>query len=203
MNTATATLCKSAGAPAWQLLAAMLVGRLNGSSRRDTSPDDDCADETDEDDVAADAASHESPAGEADQEHSMWRPAVHVPARKLLTCLRLAATFGHPDILAPLAKPGAITVLRNIDHADLELVVGVLRTVLPNQGWQLFHPSLSDYTSSKTSDERFQRELCKLIDKKTPALVLLPAGVDLPRHMTLPGIANFTLSPITPDVLQA
>jgi len=160
-------------------------------------------DEADPEDAAAEALSTSIAAAETADGPSPLRPAVAVPARKLLTCLRLAATFRHSDALEPLAKPGAITVLRIIDLADIDLVAGVLRTVLPKQGWRLYYPTSSDYTSSKSAEERFQRESFKIVDETEPALVLLPSGTELPPHLTLSGITKFTLSPITGDILLA
>lgn len=42
-------------------------------------------------------------------------PPQPIPARQLLTCLRLAATFGSHNALAVLVDPGAFTVLRGFD----------------------------------------------------------------------------------------
>ncbi len=120
-----------------------------------------------------------------------------------MTCLRLAATFGSADALAPLREPGALTVLRGIEANDLELATGVLKRVLPDQGWTITRPSVSQDTVTKSAAERFQRDLIKLLDVMTPALILQPLDVAVPAHLRLPGVTVFNFAPISANLLLA
>lgn len=96
-----------------------------------------------------------------------------------------------------------MTVLRGIEANDLELATGVLKRVLPDQGWTITRPSVSEDTVSKSAAERFQRELVKLLDVMTPALILQPLDVAVPAHLRLPGVTVFNFAPISADLLLA
>ena len=149
------------------------------------------ADETDVDDA---------PRGELRVAYGPPKP---IPARQLLTCLRLAATFGSHDTLATLGDPGAFTVLRGFDLQDLELISQVLKDVFPDQGWSVAKPSVNDDAISKLAQERFLRHLNTLLDSRKPVLVLQPVGVTLPAHLRQPGIRTFDFASISADILLA
>ncbi len=128
-------------------------------------------------------------------------PPQPIPARQLLTCLRLAATFGSVDTLAALVDPGAFTVLRGFDVPDLDLIARVLKDVFPEQRWSIAKPSVDADAISKSAEERFLRQLNTLLDSRKPVLVLQPVGVTLPTHLRQPGIRTFDFAPISADIL--
>jgi MoxR-like ATPase len=124
-----------------------------------------------------------------------------LPTRRLLTILRLAATFVSEEALEPLRLRAAVTILRGIDARDLTLVTEGLKVALPDQGWRVLAPSVSEDAVSKTSAERFLREIDRLLDTTAPVLILLPFDIALPAHLQQPGVASFTYAPISADIL--
>lgn len=128
-------------------------------------------------------------------------PPATLPARRLLTCLRLAATFVSEEALEPLRLRGAVTILRGIDVSDLPLIMEGLKTALPDHGWRVVAPSVSEDAVSKTSAERFLREIDRSLDTMAPVLILLPFDIALPAHLQQPGVASFTYAPISGDIL--
>jgi len=128
-------------------------------------------------------------------------PPATLPARRLLTCLRLAATFVSEEALEPLRLRGAVTILRGIDVSDITLVTEELKVACPDQGWRVLVPSVSEGAISKTSAERFLREIDRSLDTMAPVLILLPFDIVLPAHLQQPGVASFTYAPISGDIL--
>lgn len=131
------------------------------------------------------------------------KPPSPIPARRLLACIRLAATFGTAEALAPSRNPGALTLLHGIDVQDLDLVAGVLKSVLPDQGWTVLRPSVSDDAVSKLAGDRFAREIVGLVDTVVPALVLHPRDLALCAPLRQPGVTAFGFAPISADILLA
>jgi hypothetical protein len=128
-------------------------------------------------------------------------PPATLPTRRLLTILRLAATFISEEALEPLRLRGAVTILRGIDVSDLTLVTESLKVAFPEQGWRVLVPSVSEGAISKTSAERFLREIDRSLDTMAPVLILLPFDIALPAHLQQPGVASFTYAPISADIL--
>lgn len=128
-------------------------------------------------------------------------PPATLPARRLLTILRLAATFVSEEALEPLRLRGAVTILRGIDVSDITLVTEELKVACPDQGWRVLVPSVSEGAISKTSAERFLREIDRSLDTMAPVLILLPFDIVLPAHLQQPGVASFTYAPISGDIL--
>jgi hypothetical protein len=128
-------------------------------------------------------------------------PPATLPTRRLLTILRLAATFVSEEALEPLRLRGAVTILRGIDVSDLPLIMEGLKTALPDHGWRVVAPSVSEDAVSKTSAERFLREIDRSLDTMAPVLILLPFDIALPAHLQQPGVASFTYAPISADIL--
>ena len=128
-------------------------------------------------------------------------PPATLPTRRLLAILRLAATFVSAEALEPLRLRGAVTILRGIDVRDLTLVTEGLKVAFPDQGWRVLEPSVSEGAVSKTSAERFLREIDRLLDTMAPVLILLPFDIVLPAHLQQPGVASFTYAPISADIL--
>lgn len=193
--------------PAWQFLSDMLVTRLdaavNGRPKIDAPVDDDTSSVSDLGDEA-DPEPPIEPRREPVPKQGCSTPSTKpIPARRLLTCLRLAASFGSLDALLPLSAPGAISVLRDIDVPDLDSVTETLRNVLPDRGWRVLHPQVTDLAINKHCEDRFRRDLITMLDKAAPALILQPAGLSLPPHLSQPGISTFAFSPITSEILCA
>jgi MoxR-like ATPase len=128
-------------------------------------------------------------------------PPATLPTRRLLTILRLAATFVSEQALEPLRLRGAVTILRGIDVTDLTLVTEELKVACHEQGWRVLVPSVSEGAISKTSAERFLREVDRSLDTMAPVLILLPFDIALPAHLQQPGVASFTYAPISADIL--
>jgi len=141
------------------------------------------------------------PAEAAPMEPASAAPPATLPTRRLLTILRLAGTFVSEEALEPLRLRGAVTILRGIDVRDLPLIMEGLKTALPDQGWRVLEPSVSEGAVSKTSAERFLREIDRLLDTMAPVLILLPFDIALPAHLQQPGVASFTYAPISADIL--
>lgn len=141
------------------------------------------------------------PAEAAPMEPAEAAPPAMLPTRRLLTCLRLAATFVSEEALEPLRLRGAVTILRGIDVSDLTLVTEELKMACPDQGWRVLVPSVSEGAISKTSAERFLREIDRSLDTMAPVLILLPSEIALPAHLQQPGVASFTYQPISADIL--
>ncbi len=188
---------------AWQFLSDMLVARLdaavNGRPKIAAPVDGDSS-------SAGDLVDEDHPGSRLEpvaQQGCSTPSAKPIPARRLLTCLRLAASFGSLDALLPLSAPGAISVLREIDIPDLDSVTETLRTVLPDRGLRIVHPQVRDLAIDKHCEDRFRRDLITILDKAAPALILQPAGLSLPAHLSQPGISTFAFSPITSEILCA
>jgi len=128
-------------------------------------------------------------------------PPATLPTRRLLTVLRLAATFVSEEALEPLRLRGAVTFLRGIDVRDLTLITEGLKVAFPDQGWRVLAPSMSEDAVSKTSAERFLREIDRSLDTMAPVLILLPFDIVLPAHLQQSGVASFTYAPISADIL--
>ena len=141
------------------------------------------------------------PAEAAPMEPASAAPPATLPTRRLLTILRLAATFVSEEALEPLRLRGAVTILRGIDVSDLTLVTEELKVACPDQGWRVLVPSVSEGAISKTSAERFLREIDRSLDTMAPVLILLPFEIALPAHLQQPGVARFTYAPISADIL--
>ncbi len=141
------------------------------------------------------------PAEAAPMESASAAPPATLPTRRLLTILRLAGTFVSEEALEPLRLRGAVTILRGIDVSDLPLIMEGLKTALPDQGWRVLAPSVSEDAVSKTSAERFLREIDRSLDTMAPVLILLPFDIVLPAHLQQSGVASFTYAPISADIL--
>ena len=141
------------------------------------------------------------PAEAAPMEPASAAPPATLPTRRLLTILRLAATFVSEEALEPLRLRGAVTILRGIDVSDITLVTEELKVACPDQGWRVLVPSVSEGAISKTSAERFLREVDRSLDTMAPVLILLPFDIALPAHLQQPGVASFTYAPISADIL--
>lgn len=124
-----------------------------------------------------------------------------VPAREVLTALRLAAAFGSADAIRAAQLPEAITVLRDIGIEDLEDVVSVLRRCFPESEWTFVIPSIHEGGVSRLGEAKFHRDIDTRLDRTTPTLILLPAVVQLQPHLQHAGLTTFMLPPINGRII--
>lgn len=128
-------------------------------------------------------------------------PPVVIPASQLLICHSLAATFGSLEDIERFRAPGAFSILQGFGAENHDLILNTLKVVLPDQGWQIVSPSVSDGAVSKTAAERMLREANRSLDITTPVLVLQPYEISLPMHFQSPGIYQLTYAPVSPEIL--
>jgi len=127
--------------------------------------------------------------------------ATPVPAREVLTALRIAAAFGSADAILAAQLPDAITVLRDIGVEDLEEVVTVLRHCFPESEWTFVTPSIHDGAVSRLGEAKFHRDIDARLDRPAPTLILLPNVVQLQPHLQHAGLNTFTLAPINGRII--
>lgn len=127
-----------------------------------------------------------------------WAP---VPARQILTAVRLAAAFSTEEALHAAKRCGAMTFVSDVPVEDLGLLSQVLRQCLPTGGWVLAMPGLNDGAVGKSSEVKFLRNLDDIMDAITPVIALLPVGLRLPVHLQHADIPIFCLPPISADIL--
>ncbi len=184
--------------------AEVLVSRLRASCTPKAAPYPSQAkvpDSSVDTDLEDDLLPEMEPAEAAPMEPASAAPPATLPTRRLLTILRLAAAFVSEEALEPLRLRGAVTILRGIDVSDITLVTEELKVACPDQGWRVLVPSVSEGAISKTSAERFLREIDRSLDTMAPVLILLPFDIVLPAHLQQPGVASFTYAPISGDIL--
>jgi MoxR-like ATPase len=128
-------------------------------------------------------------------------PPVVIPPSQLLISHRLAATFGSMEDIERFCAPGAFSILRGFGAEDHDMILKTLKIVLPDQGWQIVSPSVSDGAVSKTATERMLREANRSLDITTPVLVLQPHEISLPAYFQSPGIYQLTYAPVSPEIL--
>jgi len=128
-------------------------------------------------------------------------PPVVIPASQLLICHSLAATFGSLEDIERFRAPGAFSILQGFGAENHDLILNTLKVVLPDQGWQIVSPSVSDGAVSKTAAERMLREANRSLDITTPVLVLQPYEISLPMHFQSLGIYQLTYAPVSPEIL--
>lgn len=140
---------------------------------------------------------------QADALQHLSEPWAPIPARQILTAMRLAAAFGSISVLQDAQQSRAVTIVTDITLSDLDLVNQVLKGCFPTARWTLLSPGISDGAISKTSAARFQTSIEVAMDAITPTLILVPAGVEMPdylRHADLPCVR---LPSVTRDIVVA
>ncbi len=111
-------------------------------------------------------------------------PSRYLPARQLLTGIKLAATIGSPEVEQTTLICGALTVIDGIPVEDLEMVKDTLRDAFGSR-WQVIEPDFTDGALAKNAQSRFDRAISDSIDKMEPVLVFQPHGITLPRCLTV------------------
>ena len=109
-----------------------------------------------------------------------------IPARSLLICLRLAASFGTTEAILPLNRAGAVTVLRGFGADEAGDVAALLKIVLPQAEWRVVAPSVYEGGVTRSSLARFQRDLDLALDLPRAILILLPTEPAPPAPLPKP-----------------
>ncbi|MCX7568069.1 AAA family ATPase [Sulfitobacter sp. F26169L] len=129
-------------------------------------------------------------------------PSRYVPARQLLTAIRLAATFGGPDAYQAGLLCGALTVISDIAPADMTTLKDTLKLGLPYTDWQVISPDIIDGQVSKTAQSRFESNIADRIDRIEPVLILQADGVSLPSHLVAIAPAILPYAPVSRDIVM-
>jgi len=129
-------------------------------------------------------------------------PSRYVPARQLLTAIRLAATFGRSDAYQVSLLCGALTVISDIAPADMTTLKDTLKLGLPYTDWQVISPDIVDGQVSKSGQARFESSIADRIDRIEPVLILQPHGVSLPRHLVAIAPAILPFAPVSRDIVM-
>jgi len=131
-------------------------------------------------------------------------PPRHVPARQVLIAIRLAASLKSPSVITAAQTCGALTVIRDIDLADLATLKDVLRICFAQDQWQVIAPDVVEGAFIKNAQARFHTALTDSFDMIQPVLALQADGISLPKHltaMTSPTMPTFPMARISGDIL--
>lgn len=129
-------------------------------------------------------------------------PSRYVPARQLLTAIRLAATFGGSDAYQAGLLCGALTVISDIAPADMTTLKDTLKLGLPYTDWQVISPDIVDGQVSKTAQNRFESNIADRIDRIEPVLILQADGVSLPNHLVAIAPTILPYAPVSRDIVM-
>ncbi|MFP7675518.1 AAA family ATPase [Marivita sp. S0852] len=141
-----------------------------------------------------------------DGDHLVEAPALpsrYVPARQLLTAIRLGASFGASKTYNDCLLCGALTVIEDIDPADMSLVKDTLKLALPYTDWQVISPDIIDEKVTNNAQRKFNTIIAESVDRIEPVLILQTRGVALPRHLMAIDPTRLTYAPPTRDILTA
>lgn len=130
-------------------------------------------------------------------------PSRYVPARQLLTAIRLAASFGGTDAYEASRLSGALTVISNIASSDMHIVRDTLKAGFPHASWKIVSPDIIDGKVGKAAQDRFDIAIEDSIDRIEPVLILQSQGVSLPRHLEAIAPQILPLAPPSRDILTA
>ncbi|QUJ76952.1 AAA family ATPase [Sulfitobacter albidus] len=127
-------------------------------------------------------------------------PSRYVPARKLLSAIRIAATVGSSEVERDAFNCGAITVVSGIPIADLETITETINDIFPSR-WTIVGPDLTNGALSTTAQSRFNRLVTESMDKIEPILILHTDGITLPKALQITVPNPLILAPVTHDVV--
>lgn len=128
-------------------------------------------------------------------------PVGTVPARRVVTAMRLAQAFGSVATYDASLEQSAMTMLGGIAAADLDTVKRTLRRGYPYADWQVVAPDVSEGRLAKGAQDRLESALVEYLDKTTPILVLQVEGATLPSHFLALEPQMLQLPPMSRDVL--
>lgn len=129
-------------------------------------------------------------------------PSRYIPARQLLTAIRLAATFGGSKAYQDSLLCGALTVISDITPADMTTLKDTLKLGLPYTDWQVISPDIVDGQVSKSGQARFEIHIADRIDRIEPVLILQSHGVSLPRHLVAIDPQFLPFAPVSRDIVM-
>ncbi|WP_422003097.1 AAA family ATPase [Roseovarius mucosus] len=141
--------------------------------------------------------------GQPELEQPINAPWAPVPARQVLTALRLAVAFGSEDALRAAQDARAVTILADFTIGDLELVTDVLKFCVPNAGWAVVAPPITEGAVSASQALRFAVLIEEAMDLISPVLILCPLGAPLPEHIRQAGLPLWRLPPVSREILMA
>ncbi|WP_299416227.1 AAA family ATPase [uncultured Sulfitobacter sp.] len=130
-------------------------------------------------------------------------PSRYVPARQLLTAIRLAASFGGTDAYEASRLSGALTVIGDIAPSDIHIIRETLKAGFPHANWKIVSPDIVDGRVGKAAQDRFDIAIEDCIDRIEPVLILQSHGVSLPRHLEAIAPQILPLAPPSRDILSA
>ncbi len=128
-------------------------------------------------------------------------PSRYVPARDVLTAIRLAATLGGADAENEMRQSGALTVISDVAVEDLALLKDALSICLPRDQLTVVAPDITDGAVTKTGEDRFVRLIGECLDKIEPVLILLVRGIGLPKHLAAVAQKTCSMAQITQCVV--
>lgn len=141
--------------------------------------------------------------GQSDTEQAVGMPSAPVPARQLLTALRLAVAFGSEGSMRAAQTSRAVTIVTDFAVGDLELVTHVLKYCVPDPAWTVIAPAITDGAISTSQAQRFVVLIEAAMDLFSPVLILCPMGTPLPDHLRHAGLPILKLPPMTSEILLA
>lgn len=141
--------------------------------------------------------------GQPDPEQPLGGPWAPVPARQLLTALRLAVAFGSEHGLRAGQETRAVTILTDFAVGDMELVSRVLKCCVPKASWTVIEPALTDGSISPLQAQRFKGFIEAAMDLFSSVLILCPLGAPLPDHIRHADLPILRLPPVTREILVA
>ena len=127
-------------------------------------------------------------------------PSRYVPARKMLSAIRIAATIGSMEVEREAFLCGAITVISGIPTSELETFKDTISDMFPSR-WKIIEPDLADGHLAKNAQSRFARLVTESLDMIEPLLVLQTDGIVLPKALKIVVPAPLHLFSVTHDVM--
>lgn len=183
--------------PPWQPYAHTLIRRLrihHGVPTQDVR-------EKSELDLLFDAFA-DNDAGDVVVKEQLF-PSRYVPARDVLTAIRLAATLGSEDAETDMRQCGALNVIRDVSVEDIMLLKEVIGICFPRDQLTVVSPDVSDGAVTKIGQDRFIRMIGECLDKIEPVLIVLVRGIALPKHLAAVAQKTCSMAPITQDIVMA
>ena len=129
-------------------------------------------------------------------------PAHKIPARQLLTVIRLAASFGGTQDFEVSDHCNALSVISDIALSDLRCVKETLRFAFPQAGWSIVAPKIADGKLDKDAQNGLETAIAARLDHTKPVLILQAHGIVLPRYIAATASRILPLAPLSRDILM-
>lgn len=196
--------------PVWQPLAAALIERLRlHHAGRDhligeaTSSPGLQADDADDTDKALDAMFNQFSRGISEADLTQIKPSRPIPARQILTAIRLAAAFETIDAFHAAQQARAFTLLTDVSIDVLDIVAQVLKGCFPRTDWTVLIPGTSDGAISKSSAAHFMATIESALDSVSPTLMVVPTGVKVPDYLLHADLPTVKFPAVTGEIIVA